>query len=273
MGRGILLGGVPAWPQPTSRFWEVAWWAPRGPHRRAASRPTWPSWMSTWIGCDTWTTSCRPMSTFLFSDRHTIREQLRLADLVIGSVLIRGAKAHLATRSDLQLMKPGSVIIDVAIDQGGCFETSRPTTHKTRPPIVDDVLHYCVTNMPGAVGRTSTFARKCHPAMVIKLVTHGIEPAIRHLPRSVGRQYRGPSSDQPGSGRDVCPGVPSARSRLTGRDTPSVNRQKQPSERCRIGARESARQPARWIPSAGGCLQLLDQTLLPAEIKLLDCAT
>ncbi|MCU0717988.1 MAG: alanine dehydrogenase, partial [Pirellula sp.] len=70
-----------------------------------------------------------------------------------------GAKApHLVRKEDLRLMKPGSVIIDVAIDQGGCVETSRPTTHQQPTYMVDDVLHYCVTNMPGAVGRTSTFA-------------------------------------------------------------------------------------------------------------------
>jgi alanine dehydrogenase len=100
-----------------------------------------------------------PNVNCLFSDRHTIREQLQLADLVIGSVLIPGAKApRLVRREDLKLMKPGSVIIDVAIDQGGCFETSRPTTHSDPTFLVDGVLHYCVTNMPGAVGRTSTFA-------------------------------------------------------------------------------------------------------------------
>ncbi len=95
----------------------------------------------------------------LFSDRHTIREQLARADLVIGAVLIPGAKApRLIEREDLALMKPGSVIIDVAIDQGGCVATSHPTTHSEPTYMVDEVLHYCVTNMPGAVGRTSTYA-------------------------------------------------------------------------------------------------------------------
>jgi len=95
----------------------------------------------------------------LFSDRHTVRQQLERADLVIGSVLIPGAKApQLVEREDLRLMKPGSVIIDVAIDQGGCIATIKPTTHSSPTFIVDDVVHYCVTNMPGAVGRTSTFA-------------------------------------------------------------------------------------------------------------------
>jgi len=95
----------------------------------------------------------------LFSDRHTIRKQLERADLVIGAVLIPGAKApRLVEREDLSRMAPGSVIIDVAIDQGGCIETSRPTSHADPTYLVDGVLHYCVTNMPGAVGRTSTFA-------------------------------------------------------------------------------------------------------------------
>ena len=95
----------------------------------------------------------------LYSDRHTISTELQLADLVIGAVLIPGAKApQLIQHEDLKLMKSGSVIIDVAIDQGGCVETSRPTTHSEPTYIEEGVVHYCVTNMPGAVGRTSTFA-------------------------------------------------------------------------------------------------------------------
>jgi alanine dehydrogenase len=100
-----------------------------------------------------------PNVTTLFSDRHMVRDRLVLADLVIGSVLIPGAKApHLVKAEDLKRMKNGSVIVDVAIDQGGCVETSRPTTHADPTYVVDGVVHYCVTNMPGAVGRTSTFA-------------------------------------------------------------------------------------------------------------------
>jgi alanine dehydrogenase len=116
----------------------------------------------------------------VFSDRHTIRDQLKLADLVIGAVLIPGAKApHLIGEQDLKLMKPGSVIIDVAIDQGGCVETSRPTTHRNPTYMVHDVVHYCVTNMPGAVGRTSTFAL-CNVTLpwVIRLASSGVEGAI-----------------------------------------------------------------------------------------------
>ena len=115
----------------------------------------------------------------LFSDRHTIRDQLSRADLVIGAVLIPGAKApRLIQREDLKHMKPGSVIIDVAIDQGGCVETSRPTTHSEPTYIVDDVLHYCVTNMPGAVGRTSTYAL-CNVTLpwALAIANVGIEKA------------------------------------------------------------------------------------------------
>jgi alanine dehydrogenase len=119
----------------------------------------------------------------LFSDRHTIREQLRRADLVIGSVLIPGAKApRLLERDDLKLMQPGSVIIDVAIDQGGCVATSRPTTHSEPTFIVDHVLHYCVTNMPGAVGRTSTYAL-CNVTLpwVLQIAKRGLLPAAASL--------------------------------------------------------------------------------------------
>ncbi len=121
-----------------------------------------------------------PNVNVLYSDRYTIREQLRLADLVIGSVLIPGAKApYLVRGEDLRLMKPGSVIIDVAIDQGGCVETSRPTTHKNPTYMVEDVVHYCVTNMPGAVGRTSTFAL-CNVTWpwIVQLAQLGIDQAI-----------------------------------------------------------------------------------------------
>ena len=95
----------------------------------------------------------------LMSDTHNIRERLRQADLLVGAVLIEGARAPvLVTRGMLKTMKPGSVIVDVAIDQGGCIATSRPTTHSDPVYIVNSVVHYCVTNMPGAVGRTSTYA-------------------------------------------------------------------------------------------------------------------
>jgi len=113
----------------------------------------------------------------LYSDRHTILEQLHRADLVVGSVLIPGAKApQLVRAEDLRRMKSGSVVIDVAVDQGGCIETSRPTTHSDPTFIIDGVVHYCVTNMPGAVGRTSTCAL-CNATLswVLKLADLGKE--------------------------------------------------------------------------------------------------
>lgn len=115
----------------------------------------------------------------LFSDRHNIREQLQLADLVIGAVLIPGARApRLVSLDDLRLMKPGAVLIDVCIDQGGCFESSRSTTHSEPTYIVEGIVHYCVTNMPGAVGRTSTYAL-CNVTFpyVQKLAALGLEAA------------------------------------------------------------------------------------------------
>jgi alanine dehydrogenase len=119
----------------------------------------------------------------LFSDRHTIREQLKRADLVIGAVLIPGAKTpRLIDEEDLRLMQPGSVIIDVAIDQGGCVATSRPTTHSEPTYIVEQVLHYCVTNMPGAVGRTSTYAL-CNVTLpwALEIANRGILAAAQFL--------------------------------------------------------------------------------------------
>jgi alanine dehydrogenase len=95
----------------------------------------------------------------VYSTRDAVDELLRQADLVIGTVLIPGARApKLVTRQSLKSMKPGSAIVDVAIDQGGCTETSRPTTHADPTYTVDGVIHYCVANMPGGVARTSTFA-------------------------------------------------------------------------------------------------------------------
>lgn len=115
----------------------------------------------------------------IFSDRHSVREQIQRADLLIGAVLIEGARAPLLVRhEDLKLMKPGAVIIDVAIDQGGCIETSRPTTHSKPTYTVEGIVHYCVTNMPGAVGRTSTYAL-CNVTFpyVLQIANFGLEGA------------------------------------------------------------------------------------------------
>jgi len=116
--------------------------------------------------------------TTVFSDRHTIVDQLARADLVVGAVLIRGARApRLVKRSDLALMKQGSVIVDVAVDQGGCVETTLPTTHGEPTFIIDGVVHYCVANMPGAVGRTSTYAL-CN--VTFPYVLHIAERGLQH---------------------------------------------------------------------------------------------
>ncbi len=119
--------------------------------------------------------------TTLFSDRHTVLECISRSDLVIGAVLIPGARAPmLVRREDLSRMPPRAVIIDVAIDQGGCIETSRPTTHASPTYIVDDVVHYCVTNMPGAVGRTSTYAlTNVTLPYVIQIANKGIDRACK----------------------------------------------------------------------------------------------
>jgi alanine dehydrogenase len=105
-----------------------------------------------------WRQFGRPLNT-VFSTRDAIDRHVTTADLVVGGVLIPGASApKLVSRELVARMKPGSVVVDVAIDQGGCFETSHPTTHADPVYVVDGVTHYCVANMPGGVPRTSTFA-------------------------------------------------------------------------------------------------------------------
>jgi alanine dehydrogenase len=97
--------------------------------------------------------------TTLFSSEYTIRRLVQTHDLIVGAVLIPGAVApRLITRDMLKLMRPGTVLVDVAVDQGGCMETTKPTTHDHPTYIIEDVVHYCVANMPGAVPFTSTVA-------------------------------------------------------------------------------------------------------------------
>jgi len=121
-----------------------------------------------------------PNVTTLYSDRHNILDCLTRADLLVGAVLIPGARApYLVRREDLKRMPRRAVIIDVAIDQGGCVETARPTTHSQPTYIEEDVVHYCVTNMPGAVGRTSTYAL-CNVTLpyVLQLANKGYTHAV-----------------------------------------------------------------------------------------------
>jgi alanine dehydrogenase len=116
----------------------------------------------------------------VYSTAHSIEELVREADLVIGAVLIAGAAApKLVTRAMVKAMKPGAVMVDIAIDQGGCFETSRPTTHAEPTYVEEGVIHYCVTNMPGAVPRTSTFALTNATLPYVRaLADHGWQRAL-----------------------------------------------------------------------------------------------
>src|SRR5438093_3629170 len=132
-----------------------------------------------------WRQFGRPLNT-VFSTRDAIERHVTSADLVVGGVLIPGASAPKLVSAELvRQMKKGSVIVDVAIDQGGCFETSRPTTHGQPTSIVDGVIHYCVANMPGGVPRTSTFAlNNATLPFVLALANKGWQKALsddRHL--------------------------------------------------------------------------------------------
>ena len=158
-GKGILLGGVPG-VKPAKVFVIGA-----GVVGTAAARTAAGTGADVTI-CDvslrrlTYLADVMPRNVkTLMSSEYNIREELKHADLVVGSVLIPGAKApKLVTCDMLKLMEPGTVMVDVAIDQGGCFETSRPTTHEDPVYYVDGILHYCVANIPGAVPYTSTLA-------------------------------------------------------------------------------------------------------------------
>jgi len=120
----------------------------------------------------------------VYSSTLAIEEMLPQADLVIGAVLVHGARApHVVTRQQLSLMKRHAVLVDVSIDQGGCFETSRPTTHSDPVYEVDGVIHYCVTNMPGAVPITSTYAlTNATLPYVLALADEGSRAAVAHDP-------------------------------------------------------------------------------------------
>ncbi len=119
--------------------------------------------------------------TTLSSNPRNIADSVRHADVVIGAVLVPGAKApHLVTREMIKAMNPGSVIVDVAVDQGGCIETTRPTTHSDPVFVIEGIIHYCVTNMPGAVPRTSTYAlSNATLPYALKLANLGFVEAVK----------------------------------------------------------------------------------------------
>jgi len=115
----------------------------------------------------------------------TIGEEIAGADLVIGAVLIPGAHApKLVTRSMLKRMRPGSAVVDISVDQGGCFETTRPTTHENPTYVEEGIVHYCVANIPGAFPRTSTFALTMRPfPMSFRLQTRVMERQWKRMRR------------------------------------------------------------------------------------------
>lgn len=158
-GRGILLGGVPG--VLPAKVLVLG----------GGIVGTQAAWMAAGLGADvTIMDVSLPRMRYLedvmpanvntmMSNEYNIRQMIKSADLIIGAVLIPGAKApHLITREMLKDMRPGTVLVDVAVDQGGCIETCKPTTHENPTFIIDEVVHYCVANMPGAVPYTSTLA-------------------------------------------------------------------------------------------------------------------
>ncbi len=180
-GKGVLLGGVPG-VKPAKVFVIGA-----GVVGTAAARTAAGTGADVTI-CDislqrlTYLADVMPKNVkTLMSSEYNIRQELKTADLVIGSVLIPGAKApKLVTRDMLKDMEPGTVMVDVAIDQGGCFETSRPTTHEDPVYYVDGILHYCVANIPGAVPYTSTLAlTNATMPYMIQLANKGWREACR----------------------------------------------------------------------------------------------
>jgi alanine dehydrogenase len=183
-GRGVLLGGVPGVPPADV---EILGGGVAGTHAAIISV----GMGATVTVVDRNPEALRRISRELgarvrtvFSTRDAVEAVCRRADLVIGTVLIPGAAApKLISAATVKAMKPGSVIVDVAIDQGGCAETSRPTTHSNPTYLVDDVVHYCVTNMPGAVARTSTFAlNNCTLPFVLELADEGARRALGEDP-------------------------------------------------------------------------------------------
>ncbi len=158
-GKGVLLGGVPG-VDPARVV--IIGGGVVGTHAAHVAigmgADTWVIDRSTEVLKRLWRQFGRPLDT-VYSTRTAVEEHVLGADLVIGGVLVPGAAApKLVTADMIRRMRPGSVVVDVAIDQGGCFETSHPTTHSDPTYVVDDVVHYCVANMPGAVPRTSTYA-------------------------------------------------------------------------------------------------------------------
>ena len=181
-GLGMLLGGVPGVPPAKVVILGSGVVGTHATH------------MAVGMGADVWVLDRNPdalenhwrqfgrSTNTIFSTQDAIEQHVTQADLVIGGVLIPGSSApKLVSRDLVKAMKRGSVIVDVAIDQGGCVETSRPTTHDDPIFVIDEVIHYCVANMPGGVPRTSTYAlNNVTLPHVLTLANKGWRPALRH---------------------------------------------------------------------------------------------
>ena len=183
-GLGMLLGGVPGVPPAKVVILGSGVVGTHATH------------MAVGMGADVWVLDRNPdalenhwrqfgrSTNTIFSTQDAIEQHVTQADLVIGGVLIPGSSApKLVSRDLVKAMKRGSVIVDVAIDQGGCVETSRPTTHDDPTFVIDGVIHYCVANMPGGVPRTSTYAlNNVTLPHVLTLANKGWRQALRHDP-------------------------------------------------------------------------------------------
>jgi alanine dehydrogenase len=183
-GRGILLGGVPG-VRPADVCILGGGVVGANAAKIAAGIGASVSILDIDLDRLRWIDDVMPRNvTGVFSNPYTIRAAVLRADLVIGSVLVPGAKAPvLVPKAWLADMQPGAVVIDVAVDQGGCIETCRPTTHDDPVYVVDGIVHYCVANMPGAVGRTSTWALSNATGLWVKrLADHGLADCARRWP-------------------------------------------------------------------------------------------
>lgn len=180
-GRGILLGGVPGVP-PAKVLVLGAGVVGYQAAKMAAGLGALVIIMDINMKALRYVSDSMPNNVISeFSSEYNIRKHIKDSDLIIGGVLLKGAKApKLITKDMLKDMRPGTVIVDVAVDQGGCFETTRPTTHQDPTYIIDDVVHYCVANMPGAVPYTSTVAlTNVTLPYVIKLANEGWKKACK----------------------------------------------------------------------------------------------
>ena len=177
MGRGILLGGVPG-VEPAEVLVLGAGTVGGNAAKIAAGLGANVILMDVSLDRLRYLSEIMPANVAtVFCDPHAVDHYVQRADLVIGSVLVPGDRApHLVNASQVRSMKPGSVIVDVCIDQGGCVETSTPTTHADPTYLVDDVVHYCVTNIPGAVARTSSQAlANATGPYVLEIANNGLD--------------------------------------------------------------------------------------------------